>query len=466
MHLSSFLGMLCWNLAFFPFFVYNKSNQKETRIFQVMKNIKITNMLCLLYLLTGCADTMPVQEPESTAETSITAITEETATDLPAESVITEEPTTQETIPPMPETVILKGKETLEVHQNITCKDFITNTNVMLQAEDVFIDTSQTGTFEVTVPYYYGTEIREEVLSYRVQDTTPPVILNDGTNAFIRTGETFDLRNLIGYGDNYDHAPSLTYDGDVDTAIAGNYMIIAYLTDNSGNQSSCRLTVTVADTEPDMQSSQQRMNFSDFVAEYSDSENAFGIDVSKWQGYIDYNAVKKAGCEFVLMRIGYSYGEPELDDYYLYNIDAAKEAGLKVGVYFYTTDTTEAQIRADADWIVEKLDGRTLDMPIAFDWEDFRNFQKYDITLHDLNLLWEAFADELKQNGCDAMLYGSKYFLEHVWESPDNATVWLAHYTQNTSYQGNYLLWQRTDAGIIDGIDVPVDFNILYKNQE
>ena len=433
-----------------------------------MKKIKIASILVLAYLLTGC-EFQPLHEELETSSIELSQ-EQETMTDLSTELITTEETeiatTEEETIPPTPTTVILRCMETLEVHQEITLKDFVISKNVLLQSEDSLVDTSQIGIFEITIPYYYGTEIREEVLSYRVQDTTPPVILNDGTNAFIKTGEEFNLKNLIGYGDNYDHAPSLTYEGDVNTSVAGNYMLIAYLTDNSGNQSSCRLTVTVGDTEPDELSNQQKINFSDFVSEYKNSNVIFGIDVSKWQGYINYDAVKQAGCEFVLMRIGYSYdSNPELDEYYLYNIDSAKKAGLKVGVYFYTTDTTESQIRADANWIIEKLDGRDLDMPIAFDWEDFKNFQKYDISLHDLNLLWTAFADELNQNGYDSMLYSSKYFLENVWENPDNNTIWLAHYTQNTNYEGNYFLWQRTNAGIINGVDVPVDFNILYQNQ-
>ncbi|MDE6088022.1 MAG: glycoside hydrolase family 25, partial [Oscillospiraceae bacterium] len=175
-------------------------------------------------------------------------------------------------------------------------------------------------------------------------------------------------------------------------------------------------------------------------------------------------AVKQAGCEFVLLRIGASYGNPpQMDEYYLYNIDSAKQAGLQVGVYFYTTDTTEEQIRADVAWIVENLDDRELDFPIVFDWEDFQNFQKYGISFYDLNRLYQVFSEELSQSGYDAMLYGSKNYLENVWGMPSDYPVWLAHYTTQTNYPGSYQFWQRTDAGIIPVIAVPVDFDIFYN---
>ena len=425
-----------------------------------MKKRVLLILLCSL-LLTGCGTTPEQAEPEPNF-IEIPEITEpDTAQTLP---LMTEEPPTEETTPPAPEMVYINYQKTVELNSDITIAEFITASNVTIEEKvlDSRVDTSQPGEYTISLQYLYGNEKRSEQLTYQVKDTTPPVILNDGNDAFIKTGETFDLRELIGYGDNYDTSPTLTYDGDVNTEVPGNYMVIAYLTDCFGNQSSCRLNVIVADEKPPSESSKNPIDFEEFVSQYAVNGAEPGIDISKWQGYVDFDAVKKAGCQFVIMRIGSSSGYPVLDEYYQRNIKEAKSAGLKVGVYFYTTDTTETQIHADAEWIAEQLGDTKLDFPIAFDWEDFRNFQKYGINLYDLNMLYQSFAYELHQHGHESMLYSSKYFLLNVWEKPDRYPIWLAHYTPKTDYTGNYYLWQRSDSGRIDGIDGNVDFNILY----
>ena len=408
----------------------------------------------LSMVLTGCT-VQPEEEPQPKIE-----IAEITEPESEAE-IVHESWTEPETDPPAPEEVYLSCLPTVEANSTLKLSDFVTYANVTLKDPYMQIETGSLGTHEVTIPYYYGKETREEVVSYQVKDTTPPVILNDGDSAYIKTGEEFDLRELIGYGDHYDTKLTLTYDGDVNTEVPGTYMLSAYLTDSSGNQSTCRLNVTVADEEPVNASGSEPVRFEDFKAKYASRKNtSVGVDISSWQGNVDFDALKEAGCEFVIIRIGRSSNYPIIDDYYEQNIKAAKKAGLKVGVYFYTTDTNEVQIRADADWIAEQLGGYSLDFPIAFDWEDFTNFQQYGINLHDLNLMYQAFADQMQTNGYKTMLYSSKYFLETVWENPDKEIVWLAHYTENTNYTGKYYMWQRCSTGKIDGIEGNADFNV------
>ena len=426
------------------------------------KNKNILVLLCsIALLLTGCgtAQTNVAEETTELTETEKESFSE---TETETEFIWTEPPTD----PPAPENVFISCMPVVEANSNLTIADFVTFSNVTLKDESVKIDTGRIGTFEITIPYLYGKETREETVSYQVRDTTPPLILNDGDNAYIKTGEVFDLRQLIGYGDNYDTALTLTYDGDVDTAVPGIYMLSAHLTDSSGNQSTCRLNVTVADEKPSSEADTS-IEFADFKKQYASKYNSYaGIDVSSWQDYIDFDALVREGCEFVIIRIGKSYGEPEEDGYFAYNFKAAKEAGLKIGVYFYSADNDVSQVRADADWIAEKLGKQKLDFPVAFDWEDFTNFQQYGMNLHDLNELYRAFDDQMQKNGYETMLYSSKFYLENVWENPDENTVWLAHYTEQTSYQGNYFMWQRTSRGSISGIDEYADFNVFTEEQE
>ena len=194
----------------------------------------------------------------------------------------------------------------------------------------------------------------------------------------------------------------------------------------------------------------------------------YGIDVSAWQTNVDYDAVKEAGCQFVIMRMGYfynGYDAPKMDDYYLQNMENATAAGLDVGVYLYTDDNTEEGARQRARWVLEQLDGRELNFPIAFDWEEWGHFQEYGMNIRDLNNVFEAFADEVEKNGYSAMLYSSKNFLNNFWENKNDHPVWLAHFVDETDYTGPYNIWQASAYGIIPGISGDVDMNIQFMDR-
>ena len=194
-----------------------------------------------------------------------------------------------------------------------------------------------------------------------------------------------------------------------------------------------------------------------------------GIDVSKWQGDINFNKVKEAGATFVMMRIGVqksALGDLEIDKYYLQNIKNAKEAGLKVGVYLYTTAINEEMAKTAANFVIDCLDGESLDFPVVFDWENWSKFRKYQISIHELNNTFLAFDKELQKHNLSAMLYSSKYYLQIMWEDriKDNYPVWLAHYNEyGTDYTGKFDMWQLCSDGRIPGINGNVDINVLYK---
>ena len=425
-----------------------------------MKCKKILPLLsCFCLLFTAC--TAPQQSQSAETEPAQAGdITPQMMPDTEAPA-----PTEGTTEAPAPASVYMSHPETLEVNTNVSAGDFITYSNVTLKDPAMKINTGTLGSFEVVIPYYYGSEVREETISYQVRDTTPPIILNNGEDAFIKTGEEYDLRELIGYGDNYDTNISLTYDGEVDTSVPGKYFVSAHLIDASGNQSTCRFNVVVGETNPNSSSSRDPVKFSSFKQKFAGQEGVtFGVDVSSWQGEVDFKALKKAGCDFVFLRIGKGIsGDITEDDYFAENLKAAKAAGLKIGVYFYTTDNSVFQIRADADWVADTLGKEKLDFPVAFDWEDFTNFQRYDINLYELNLIYQSFAAELNQKGYDTMLYSSKFYLENVWQVGKGDKVWLAHYTDKTDYTGNYMMWQRCDTGLIDGIDGNADINVMWE---
>ena len=183
---------------------------------------------------------------------------------------------------------------------------------------------------------------------------------------------------------------------------------------------------------------------------------------------MDFDAVKAAGCDFAIIRIGYSKdGEITFDDRFDQNYERAKAAGIRTGIYLYSYDNTEKDVRSAADQIAEKLGENASDLPVVFDWEDFGRFQTYKMSLTDLNRLYDAFADELASGGYDCMLYSSKNYLEKIWTDTDTRPVWLAQYAEKPDYKGPYRIWQASSIGRIAGISGDVDINVFngYQNQ-
>ncbi|MBR5371402.1 MAG: glycoside hydrolase family 25 [Oscillospiraceae bacterium] len=410
-------------------------------------------------------ETVPAVSETTSAVTSTTATT--TATAAATTSVMTTTVTTSKKTEP-PADLILKCMDTVEAGTDISLENFITERNVELKDGSAWLNTSDIGTFQVEVPYIYKGEEFSQTLQYRVADTTKPYIFNQGKNSKHKLGKEFDLNNYVGFGDNYDKHPVLTYEGEVDPNTAGSYPLTAKVTDSAGNSVSWELTVHVVEEIPKSPDTIPRVNYSDFISRYQSDDVRFGIDVSAWQADIDYDAVRDAGCSFVMIRIGHFYSKIKLDDYFHQNLKNAAAAGLDAGIYFYTTDRTEDGVREHVRWIVDQLNGQKLDLPIAFDWEEFSNFQKYGMSIRDLNDVYAAFADEVRKHGYQPMLYGSKNVMETIWseKSKQIAPVWLAHYTKKTSYEGEYAIWQASAYGLIPGIEGDVDMDIQYLTQK
>lgn len=355
--------------------------------------------------------------------------------------------------------------KSVEVYSAATASEIWDGEASELLEPDKTVDTSDIGAHEVTLACKRGDKTENVKVMYQVVDTEKPMILNGGWSTCHVVNTPFDLSDYVGFADNYDRHPTLTYTGTVDTNALGDYPITATVTDSSGNSESWDLTITVAESKPSPQDNNPRVSFRDFTEKYAGEGRRFGIDVSTWQGNVDFNAVKADGCSFVVIRLGYYYSKPVLDDYFRQNLENAKAAGLDVGVYLYTADNTEEGVREHARWIAEELGDTKLELPVAFDWEEFTNFQQYGMSIHDLNQLYLAFADELSKHGLKCMLYSSKNFLNNFWYESTKAAhpVWLAHFVDETDYAGKYAIWQASCYGKINGITGDVDMNILYE---
>ena len=300
------------------------------------------------------------------------------------------------------------------------------------------------------------------------EDTTAPMWLNLPESVSIQVDTEFDINRYVGFIDDCDSDVDIRIEGEVDTSTPGSYPITMTLTDDANNTKTGSMTVKVyrpSGGGGGGEDTHTTLAYSDFMARYPGDDIAYGIDVSRYQGDIDFNRVKAAGCEFVYLRaMIYNNGElgedRKFEEYYV----DAKAAGLKIGVYYYSTDCNLEELHEHCNELLKVLADKEIDLPVAFDWESWSHFQKYKMSIVDINNLFYEFAGIMTENGYGTILYASKYYLEIIWE-PADYDVWLAHYVKETSYEGDYTMWQTGSIGRIDGCSEDVDTDILFKSR-
>ena len=207
------------------------------------------------------------------------------------------------------------------------------------------------------------------------------------------------------------------------------------------------------------------MDFQDIIKIHKKPNTSIGIDVSKWQKDIDWKKVKEAGIDYAMIRLGTQKAldkESVIDEFFDKNIKEAKANNIKVGVYYfsYANDVNDAE--EQAEWVIEQLKAYDLDLPISFDWECWKYYNEFNINLHELNEIGKAFLRKIEEAGYTGINYSSKNYLINVWELDEYGT-WLAHYTDKTNYDKDFLMWQFTDKGKVPGITNNVDLNYYYE---
>ena len=295
------------------------------------------------------------------------------------------------------------------------------------------------------------------------QDTMAPFFLYFVHNVTLDQGDAFNVHKYVSYIDDLDPDVQLYVEGVVDTATLGEYPLKLTIVDNTGKYSTANMTVSVTEPAPPPveEPKDPPKSFEEFIRLYKTDGTMVGIDVSRWQETIDFQKVAAAGCEFAIMRIGGHIGENFVDRCYANNIRNAKAAGLKVGVYWYSEENGAEAVHRNAAYLYSLLNGETLDFPVFFDWEDYNNIEDYKMSLKDFGDMFTAFRQEAEARGYKAALYNSKYYLELLWNEEVTGSVWLANYTDQTTYEGKYFLWQQGFARI-DGINGDVDVDVFY----
>lgn len=217
---------------------------------------------------------------------------------------------------------------------------------------------------------------------------------------------------------------------------------------------------------------------------FTDGEDGFrrypgasvGIDVSEFQQEIDWYAVKAGGVDFAIIRLGYrgmTQGLLQEDSRFQENMLGADSAGLKRGVYFFSQAVSEEEARAEAEYVLEKLDGAELDYPVVFDWEDpvpsetlpAETLRALDCPGATVTKCAAAFCQRIEKEGYQACVYFNKHQAYNFYDLEElkDYDFWYAEYNPLPSVCYGFRTWQYSDQGTVPGIETAVDLDICFE---
>ena len=195
-----------------------------------------------------------------------------------------------------------------------------------------------------------------------------------------------------------------------------------------------------------------------------------GVDVSHHQGKIDWEKVKEDGYEFAIIRIGYrgygTEGTLNLDNRFHENIKDAQRAGLDVGVYFFAQAINEEEALEEAEFVLKHLKGYELELPVAYDPESilYDEARTDDVTGEQFTKNAKVFCKLIRKAGYEPMIYSNMLWeaYELELEKLSDYLIWYADYEPLPQTPYDFVMWQYTSRGTVDGIDGSVDLNIQF----
>lgn len=364
--------------------------------------------------------------------------------------------------------VTLVDDLTVEFGEQRRISDFIVKMNGdQMKDQEILFD--QLGKKEISFVYTNDDHIKVQYQFFvEVVDTVKPLIWL-GSQYRVKKDNDIDFTKVILCGDNSDRSPKCFVEGSYDIHTPGEYPLTFKAIDSSGNESEQKFILTVyepviEDKEEEVEDT--RVDFLEYVKNYKNENTQIGIDLSSHQGDVDFEKLKNAGVEFVILRVGSKSGKGKffLDQKFKHNMELAKKYDIPVGVYFYSYAENVFDAKKEALWVLKQIKGYNIELHIVFDWEEWHYFNYYHLSFYELNRMASSFIKTVEDSSYQGMLYSSKAYLESIWEPFDH--VWLAHYTSQTSYEGTYDFWQLTSNGKVDGVEGPVDINIYYPKRK
>ncbi len=194
-----------------------------------------------------------------------------------------------------------------------------------------------------------------------------------------------------------------------------------------------------------------------------------GVDVSTYNGDIDWAAVKADGISFAMIRLGFrGYGESGklvLDDKFLQNIQGATQAGLDVGVYFFSQAVTVEEAEEEAEFVLSALEDYSITYPVVFDLEtiEYDTARTDDLTVETATQVTQAFCQRIAQAGYQPMIYGNVAWMMDCIDLTQltGYDLWLAQYQSTPTFPYQFHMWQYSHQGTVAGISGNVDLNLL-----
>lgn len=208
-----------------------------------------------------------------------------------------------------------------------------------------------------------------------------------------------------------------------------------------------------------------------YYTENGQITSSVGIDVSKFQGNIDWTQVKAAGVDFAFVRLGYrGYGNGaiRLDETFDYNVAEALKNDLKVGVYFYSQAISYEEGVEEAQFVLDHVKAYNINLPIVLDTEDAEDDEARtnNLTPQQRSEACRGFLETIKAAGYETMIYANLRWIALNLDLTQlyGYDIWFAQYANEPLLPYNFKIWQYTANGIVPGISKPVDLNIGFSS--
>lgn len=261
--------------------------------------------------------------------------------------------------------------------------------------------------------------------------------------------------------------PTINNEPDVKTGAENPMEEIVYQNEASVNE----VNISAGSPDKNIITPEVKKNNYSFYKDKDMTTSINGIDVSEFQGYIDWQQVKDAGIEFAFIRIGcrtYDDGGIIFDERFKENLYSADRAGVKTGVYFFSQALTVEEALEEADAVIEAIKPFNITYPVVFDWEIIaEDYARTDnISIESLSDCCVAFCERIKEAGYTPMIYQNKSTLLYNVDLPrvKEYDIWLAEYNDEPTYYYDFKIWQYASDGHVDGISTEVDLNVSFKD--
>ncbi len=206
--------------------------------------------------------------------------------------------------------------------------------------------------------------------------------------------------------------------------------------------------------------------------ENGEKASVVGVDVSSYNGDIDWQRVKNSGVDFAMIRVGgRGYGDSGAlypDEKAAEYLNGAKEAGIKVGAYFFSQATTAAEAEEEAEYSKEVIGNIALDYPLGYDWEIIPDddARTDNVSAEQATECAAAFCEKAKQLGYTPAIYSTsrELYFKYDLKKLSNYDIWYSEYADLPSFYYRFSMWQYSKDGVVDGIDGTVDLNLCFTN--